>query len=86
MIRVLCLSVHIRTLLLYLLLVLRCCFCHAAKIVLPEGIEPTTYSLEGCCSIQLSYESKYRAPIRVLYWMGALDRQCSKYFYPFWYH
>ena len=21
----------------------------------PEGIEPPTHSLEGCCSIQLSY-------------------------------
>ncbi len=23
------------------------------------GVEPITYSLEGCCSVQLSYESKY---------------------------
>ncbi len=25
------------------------------KLVCPEGIEPPTHSLEGCCSIQLSY-------------------------------
>jgi hypothetical protein len=24
-------------------------------MVCPEGIEPPTHSLEGCCSIQLSY-------------------------------
>ena len=24
-------------------------------LVCPEGIEPPTHSLEGCCSIQLSY-------------------------------
>jgi hypothetical protein len=26
-------------------------------IVIPAGFEPTTRSLEGCCSIQLSYET-----------------------------
>jgi hypothetical protein len=26
-----------------------------AQLVCPEGIEPPTHSLEGCCSIQLSY-------------------------------
>ncbi len=26
--------------------------------VIPAGFEPTTHSLEGCCSIQLSYETK----------------------------
>jgi hypothetical protein len=25
--------------------------------VIPAGFEPTTRSLEGCCSIQLSYET-----------------------------
>ena len=25
------------------------------NLVCPEGIEPPTHSLEGCCSIQLSY-------------------------------
>ena len=24
-------------------------------LVIPLGLEPKTYSLEGCCSIQLSY-------------------------------
>ncbi len=26
--------------------------------VIPAGFEPTTHSLEGYCSIQLSYETK----------------------------
>ena len=26
-----------------------------AKFVIPLGFEPKTHSLEGCCSIQLSY-------------------------------
>ena len=28
---------------------------HFFMMVCPEGIEPPTHSLEGCCSIQLSY-------------------------------
>ena len=28
------------------------------KFVIPAGFEPTTRSLEGCCSIQLSYGTK----------------------------
>ena len=31
--------------------------------VIPLGLEPKTYSLEGCCSIQLSYGTK---PLRYL--------------------
>ena len=26
-----------------------------SALVIPAGFEPTTHSLEGCCSIQLSY-------------------------------
>jgi hypothetical protein len=29
-------------------------------MVCPEGIEPPTHSLEGCCSIQLSYGQRSR--------------------------
>ncbi len=29
-------------------------------LVYPEGIEPPTHSLEGCCSIQLSYGQRSR--------------------------
>ena len=25
------------------------------RLVIPSGFEPETHSLEGCCSIQLSY-------------------------------
>ena len=27
--------------------------------VIPRGFEPRTHSLEGCCSIQLSYETNH---------------------------
>jgi hypothetical protein len=30
------------------------------NVVCPEGIEPPTHSLEGCCSIQLSYGQRSR--------------------------
>ena len=37
------------------------CTCGATAVcfalVIPAGFEPTTHSLEGCCSIQLSYET-----------------------------
>ena len=29
--------------------------CALSALVIPAGFEPTTHSLEGCCSIQLSY-------------------------------
>ena len=33
-------------------------FLHFTQfLVIPAGFEPTTRSLEGCCSIQLSYET-----------------------------
>ena len=32
--------------------------CSEKKLAIPVGFEPTTHSLEGCCSIQLSYGTK----------------------------
>ena len=32
-------------------------FAKNSFFVIPAGFEPTTHSLEGCCSIQLSYET-----------------------------
>ena len=29
------------------------------NLVIPAGLEPATYSLEGCCSIQLSYGIRF---------------------------
>ena len=34
--------------------------------VIPAGFEPTTHSLEGCCSIQLSYETITYCPYGLL--------------------
>ncbi len=31
--------------------------CLTMLLVIPAGLEPATRSLEGCCSIQLSYET-----------------------------
>ena len=33
------------------------CISSSPILVIPEGFEPSTRSLEGCCSIQLSYET-----------------------------
>ena len=35
----------------------RVAFLLRIALVIPAGFEPTTHSLEGCCSIQLSYET-----------------------------
>ena len=37
----------------------------AALLVIPLGFEPKTHSLEGCCSIQLSYGTILRHKIRI---------------------
>ena len=36
----------------------RVAFLLRIALVIPAGFEPTTHSLEGCCSIQLSYGTK----------------------------
>ena len=36
-------------------------FGRALACVIPLGFEPRTHSLEGCCSIQLSYRSSFFA-------------------------
>ena len=36
------------------------------KVVRSAGLEPATYGLEGCCSIQLSYERKNKIDIQVV--------------------
>ena len=39
--------------------------CRMAIFVIRAGFEPTTHSLEGCCSIQLSYRTDpYLFPFR----------------------
>jgi hypothetical protein len=37
--------------------------------VIRAGFEPTTHSLEGCCSIQLSYRT-----ILLLYWLAKITQ------------
>lgn len=36
-------------------------------MVIEEGFEPSTHSLEGCCSIQLSYEADPKAGAKLAY-------------------
>ena len=40
----------------------------------PEGIEPPTHSLEGCCSIQLSYGQKRKKAHRVSFFLDMNGR------------
>ena len=52
-----------------------------SDVVTPAGFEPTTHSLEGCCSIQLSYGANfcmvhfiYAHPSRRLIWAAKLEK------------
>jgi hypothetical protein len=42
------------------------------KVATPGGLEPPTFSLEGCCSIRLSYGALRE------WWRGLLSRRKSK--------
>ena len=44
--------------------------------VIPAGFEPTTHSLEGCCSIQLSYgtSTTYTQKLRIITGKTASDK------------
>ena len=50
------------------------------RMVTPIGFEPMTHSLEGCCSIQLSYGARSRnifgAPPRNRTWKTVFRRHC----------
>ena len=46
-----------------------------SALVIPAGFEPTTHSLEGCCSIQLSYGT-----IRIAFFCKMLRK--SNIFFP----
>ena len=43
--------------LLYVTFMLRLCYVCSSRFVIWAGVEPATHSLEGCCSIQLSYQT-----------------------------
>ena len=45
-----------------------------ALLVIPLGLEPKTYSLEGCCSIQLSYGTILRGKISLFFRLIKLFR------------
>ncbi len=39
-------------------------FQNETQNVIPLGFEPKTHSLEGCCSIQLSYGTRYHFGVK----------------------
>src|SRR5213082_3527413 len=43
----------------------------AGKLVSPAGLEPATHSLEGCCSVQLSYGERRRFTCEPVNLVGA---------------
>ena len=45
----------------------RVAFLLRSALVIPAGFEPTTRSLEGCCSIQLSYGTKPLCVTQILF-------------------
>ena len=46
--------------------------------MIPAGFEPTTHSLEGCCSIQLSYGTIAHKPLQAI----ATQKYINYFFYP----
>ena len=49
--------------------------------VIPLGLEPKTYCLEGSCSIQLSYGTSKSAAKLLLFWLTT--KYFAVYFSPF---
>ncbi len=41
-------------------------------MVIEEGFEPSTHSLEGCCSIQLSYPTILKLSAKVILFLCSL--------------
>ena len=52
--------------------------------VIPLGLEPKTYCLEGSCSIQLSYGTSKSAAKLLLFWLTT--KYFAVYFSPFGQH
>ena len=53
--------------------------------VIPLGLEPKTHSLEGCCSIQLSYETApvaLKSGAKVIIILLTAKFFASKYYFP----
>ncbi len=46
---------------------IQCILSHLQKMVRLAGLEPTTHSLEGCCSIQMSYRRIFHYQLLSIY-------------------
>ena len=46
----------------------------ADRFVIRSGFEPETHSLEGCCSIQLSYQTKYKIKNAISFYLNEYHR------------